>query len=331
MKNLHFIAMGLCAATFLSGCDQKSDSTSSGNPGAKRLHLAFVANSPGEYWAIVNLGCNIAAQQLGDVDLDFRYPNETTVEAQQIIVSNLLAAGVDGIAISPINPDKQTEFLNGIAAKTLLVCADSDAAGSKRVGYIGTDNVAAGTQAAEMIKQALPEGGKIAVFVGYSGAQNTKDRIQGIKSGLSGSKIQIVEIMEDGQQSPAAGENVAKTLAKHTDLAGVIGLSGYHGPALLKALREAGKVGQVKIVCFDDNTDTLKAIVAGEIYGTVAQKPFQIGKQTVVQMEKYLRGDKAQLTGGKIFTVSRPLNQENVEHHIAQQRNIAVFLSDKSL
>lgn len=243
MNKINLPLLGLCVAALLTGCEQQSDTVSHSSSGTNRLHLAFVANSPGEYWAVVNLGCDIAAQQLGDVNMDFRYPSATTVEAQQQLVIDLVAAGVDGLAISPINAEKQTEFLNSIAAKTLLVCADSDAAGSKRASYIGTDNVAAGTQAAELIKQALPSGGKIALFVGYSSAQNTKDRVQGIKSGLNGSNIQIAESIEDGQQSSVAGDNVAKALAKTPDLAGLVGISGYHGPALLKALRAAGKVG----------------------------------------------------------------------------------------
>lgn len=322
------LAVGVTAC-FL-GCDSKN-SNPGGNTAAKRLHIAFVANSPGEYWTIVNLGCDIAAQQLGEVDVSFRFPSAATVEEQQRIVNSLLAAGVDGIAISPIDAEKQTEFLNGVAAKTLLVCADSDASKSKRVSYIGTDNVAAGTQAADLIKAALPAGGKIAIFVGHAAAQNTQDRVQGLRAGLAGSKIEIVETMEDGQKSTVAGENVGKVLAKHADLAGVIGVSGYHGPALLRSLRDGGKAGKVKIVCFDDNNDTLEAIVAGDIYGTIAQKPFQVGKQTVVYMHQHLRGDKTQLAKPQIFTPSRALTQENVAHHIAQQKNISTYLKDTSV
>lgn len=323
------IIVALCVMALVQGCDHTTGSATTPSPAEKKLHLAFVANSPGEYWAIVNLGCDIAAQQLGDVDLDFRFPTEATVEAQQEILTKLVAAGVDGIAISPIDADKQTEFLNSIAAKTLLVCADSDAEKSRRVSYIGTDNVVAGNQAAALIKAALPEGGKIALFVGYTAAQNTKDRIQGIRAGLTGSNIQIIDMLEDGQKSAGAEKNVGAALAKHPDLAGVVGISGYHGPALLTALREAGKVGQVKIVCFDDNTDTLAGIVAGEIHGTIAQRPFQIGKQAIIHMDKYLRGDKTQLADAKIFTTSRALTKENVGDFIAERKGIAFYLKDE--
>ena len=92
----------------------------------------------------------------------------------------LVASGVDGIAISPIDTSKQKDFLNQIAAKTLLVCVDSDVPASKRAGFIGTDNVAAGRQAADLLKAALPKGGKVVLCVGYPNAQNAKDRLRGI-------------------------------------------------------------------------------------------------------------------------------------------------------
>jgi ribose transport system substrate-binding protein len=264
------------------------------------------------------------------VDVDFRFPAEPTIEAQQQILNDLIAAGVDGIAVSPIDPEKQTEFLNQIASKTLLVCADSDASKSKRVSYIGTDNVSAGRQAADLIKEALPAGGKIALFVGYAQAQNTVDRIQGIRAGLAGSNLEIAGTFEDGQKSAVAAQNARAALAKYPDLAGVIGIAGYHGPELLLAVRDAGQTGKVKIVCFDDNSDTLAGITAGAIHGTIAQKPFHIGKQSVVQLSQALRNPQTPPAGTNLFIESRALTQTNVEHYIAQQRNIAFYLKDKS-
>jgi ribose transport system substrate-binding protein len=328
-KRLVLLGLAFSAATLLPGCGNKADQAAP-ETSQKRLHLAFVANSPGEYWSIVNLGCSIAAQQSGAVDVDFRYPVAPTIEAQQQILNDLIAAGVDGIAISPIDAEKQTEFLNQIAAKTLLICADSDAGKSKRVSYIGTDNVAAGRQAADLIKEALPAGGKIALLVGYAQAQNTMDRVQGIRAGLAGSNIEIVASLEDGQKSAGAGQNTRAALAKHPDLAGVVGISGYHGPELLLALRDAGQVGKVKIVCFDDNSDTLAGIVAGEIHGTIAQKPFHIGKQTVAHLSQSLRSNQTPVTGTNLFIESRALTKTNIEHYIAQQRNISFYLKDKN-
>ena len=76
-------------------------------------------------------------------------------------------------------------------------------------------------------------------------------------------------------------------------------------------MRGAGRAGQVKIVCFDEDSDTLAGIAAGDIYGTIVQKPFSIGRQTVIWMEKSLHGDKSQ-TGGKFFIPTQTVTKENV-------------------
>ncbi|MFZ0828259.1 MAG: substrate-binding domain-containing protein [Verrucomicrobiia bacterium] len=322
MKTLHLCILALCGMTLLQGCGNKNSGTAN-DAAPKKLRLAFVGNSSNDFWSIVQLGCNNAARQLGDVDLDLRVPPNRTAEAQQEIVSDLVASGVDGIAISPIDADNQTDFLNHIATNTLLVCADSDAEKSKRTCYIGTDNVAAGKQAAELLKAALPQGGKIILFIGYPNAQNTKDRIQGIQNGLAGSNIQIIDTIPDGTKSDLAGINAQDALAKHPELAGMVGLYSYHGPAILAAVRTTGKAGQVKIVCFDEDSDTLAGIAAGDIYGSIVQKPYDIGRQAIIRMDKYLRGDKAQLSDGKILVPALAVTKENVA---AFQASLKVIL-----
>ena len=129
--------------------------------------------------------------------MDFKIPADATAASQQQILNDLVARQrKDGIAVSPIDPANQTDFLNTIASKTLLICHDSDAPASKRVCYIGTDNMAAGVEAGKLIKEALPNGGKIMLFVGKRDAQNAKDRYEGIQAGeLKGSNIPWKSLM----------------------------------------------------------------------------------------------------------------------------------------
>ena len=86
---------------------------------------------------------------------------------------------------------------------------------------------------------------------------------------------------------------------KYPDVACLVGLWSYNGPAILNAVRSAGKAGKVKIVCFDEEDETLAGVAAGDIYGTVVQQPYEFGKQAITQMAKYLGGDKDALAGGK--------------------------------
>jgi ribose transport system substrate-binding protein len=315
------LMLALCFSVWLQGCDANSNGSA-----PKKLHLVFVANTPNDFWSIVQLGCNAATRESTNVDLDFRFPTSPTVEAQQELLNSLVASGVDGIAVSPIDAESQTEFLNGIAAKTLLVCADSDAEKSKRVCYIGTDNVTAGKQAADLLKAALPNGGKVVLFVSYMNAENTRDRIQGIQAGLAGSNIQIVDTLADGAKSSVAQKNAEDALAKYPDVSAVGCLNGYQGPAILTAVRGAGKAGQVKIVCFEGYSDTLDGIAAGEVFGTVVQTPYNFGYQTISRMAKYLSGDKTQLSEGKILLPTRTLTKDKIADFQASRKALLLNL-----
>jgi ribose transport system substrate-binding protein len=316
MKAIQIFSMMLCLGALATGCGKQAAADHSGGgtaaAPAKKLKLAFVSNNAANFWTIARSGCDDAAQALGDVTVDFRIPATGSAAEQQQILNDLVAAGVDGIAVSPIDPKNQIDFLNNIAAQTLLICCDSDAAESKRVCYIGTDNEAAGEQAGQLIKEALPDGGKIMLFVGFLDAQNAKDRIGGIKQALAGSKVEIVDIRTDDADHVRAQKNAEDALVKNPDLNALVGLYSYNGPAILNAVRGAGKAGQVKIVCFDEDADTLAGVASGDIYGTVVQQPYEFGKQAITRMDKYVHGDKTQLAGGKMYVPTQALKKDTV-------------------
>jgi ribose transport system substrate-binding protein len=322
MHKNYLLALAVCAVTLFAGCG-KTDTTTTA-PGAdasgKKLKLAFVSNNAANFWTIARSGCLDAQTALGDVSVDFRIPSTGSAAEQQQILNDLVSAGFDGIAVSPINPSNQTDFLNKIASQALLICADSDAPDSKRVCYIGTDNEKAGEQAGGLIKEALPNGGKIMLFVGYLDAQNAKDRIAGIKKVLDGSNISIIDIRTDDTDPVRAQKNAEDTLVKYSDVAALVGLYSYNGPAIANALRSAGKVGQVKSVCFDG--DCVPDVASGVIYGTVVQQPYEFGKQAITRMDKYLRGDKSQLADGKVIVPTIAIKQADAADFIAQQNKL---------
>lgn len=306
MKTRTFrILLAASLAFTLAGCGEKSGS-------AKKLKLAFVSNNAATFWTIARSGCEAAEKELGNVEVDFKIPSTGGAAEQQQILDDLLAKGVDGIAVSPIDPANQTAFLNKIASQTLLICHDSDAPDSKRVCYIGTDNFAAGVEAGKLIKEALPAGGKIMVFVGATDAENAKQRFGGIKKELEGSKVEVIDVRTDDTDPVRAQKNAEDTLVKYPDIAGLVGLYNYNGPAILNAVRGANKQGKVKIVCFDENEETLDGVASGEIYGTVVQQPFEFGKQAILQMARRLGGDQTALAGGKQIIPTRSLKKDDI-------------------
>lgn len=307
------IAIALFTLSFLTSCQPKSN-TANSNASGKKFRLAFVTNNASDFWTIARKGTEKAAAEIPGIQVEFRINPDNTAAEQQHIVEDLLAKGVDGIAISPIDPQNQTPMLNRAASQALVVTQDSDAPNSNRSVYIGTDNVAAGRQAGEMIKEALPQGGKIMVFVGSLDAANARERYQGIKEVLQGSNIQIIDVRTDGADRARAKSNVADTLVSQPDVACLVGLWSYNGPAIVGAAKDAGKIGKVKIVAFDEEDETLNGIKDGAIYGTVVQQPFEFGYQSMAVMAKILGGDKSVIPASKqIIVPTIAIKKEQVE------------------
>jgi ribose transport system substrate-binding protein len=295
----------------LSGC--RSGETTDADS-AKTIKLAFVTNNSADFWTIARRGVEKADAELTDVEVEFRLVPPPEGAEQQRIVDDLLVKGVDGIAISPVDPQNQTQMLNTAAKQALVFTQDSDAPHTDRACYIGTDNVAAGRQAGQLIREAIPEGGSIMLFVGKLDAQNAKERIQGIRETLAGSSIKVIDVRTDDGDAVRAKANAADTLVRYPDIKGLVGLWSYNGPAILNAVREARREGQVRIVTFDEADETLAGIKEGAIHATVVQQPFEFGYQSVMRMAQAVRGDRSFIPESKqIIVPTLVVNRANVE------------------
>ena len=310
----------------LSGCNSGTSTTTtattdangttvaSGAEGGKALKLAFVTNNASDYWTVARKGVEKADAELPNVSVEVQLPGQGTAAEQTQLVNDLLAKGIDGMAISPVDPANQTDLLDKAADQILVFTQDSDAPKSKRTCYIGTDNIAAGRQAGELLKKALPNGGKVMAFVGKIDAQNAADRYKGVEEAIKGTDIQILDVRTDDTDRAKAKANVSDALVKYPDLAACIGLWSYNGPAILSAVKDANKVGKVKIVCFDEEDDTLAGVKSGAIEATVVQQPFEFGYQSIINMNKYINGDKSVVPeSGQIYVPTKAITKETVD------------------
>jgi ribose transport system substrate-binding protein len=279
--------------------------------------VAFITNSTSDFWQVARKGCEKADAELSDVNVVFKTTNTGAIEEQNGLIRQALDRDeADAIAISPVDPATQKKVINDAAKRALVMTQDSDAPDTDRALYLGADNRAAGRQAGELIKQALPQGGKIMVFVGKREVQNAQERFAGLKESLQGSKVVIIDLLTDDANSSNARDNAYQTLKKYPDIAGMVGLWSYNGPAIVQALRPEAKLGTVKIVCFDDEPETLAAIKEGAIFGTVAQQPFEYGYQAIKTAAQILKGDRSAIPGNKtIFIPTVVIQRNNVDEY----------------
>jgi ribose transport system substrate-binding protein len=360
-------SLALLLVSLLSGCGKSTDDASSASSSDLRviqdsdsavessgeatsdqspIQIAFVTNQIADFWKLAAAGCRDAERDLSGITVEVRMPTQATAAEQKRIVEDLMSSGVQGFAISPVDPSNQTQFLNSVAAKCDLITHDSDAPESDRIMYIGMDNYAAGKQAGELVANALPDGGQVMLFIGRLEQDNSKYRRQGVIDVLMGrtdrsqdyyrdnpdaldpvdgeiknDKYTVLGTITDQGKPEVAQAKAEDALNSYPGINAMVGLFEYNPPACYKALEKAGKLGQVKLIGFDENDVTLQAIKDGNCEGTVVQNPYEYGYQSV----RVLRGLKMSepdivLESRYLDIPPRTITKENVDAFWADLR-----------
>ena len=320
MKFYRFLGAGLAAFAMLL-------ITSCNDPSEAKKRYAFVTNGVADFWTIGETGAHAAATELG-VEVSVLMPGG--IPEQKQMLEDLISRGFDGIAVSPIDPANQTEIIDQVAEATHLITHDSDAPESKRLVYIGMDNYTAGRMGGQLVKEALPEGGSIMIMIGRIEQDNAKRRRQGLIDELMGrpedptrydppgTKIEgnnfvILDTLTDQFDRAKAKANAEDTLSRYPDVSAMVGLFAYNPPAILQALEQAGKLNQVKVIAFDEDTETLAGIQNGTVHGTIVQNPYMYGYKSVEVLKAIDDGDMSVIPEDKFINFpGRQIRKDNV-------------------
>ncbi|XXX72093.1 sugar-binding protein [Sorangium sp. So ce134] len=326
---LAFAAFAMLSMAWIAGCDQGGggEVANSGNGDgnakgaqdtAKVVKLAFVTSGSSEFWKIALAGVKKYEQE-AKIQVDVKMPPNSTPEEQNQILESLASQGYDAIGVTALAPNDQVAVLNKVAEKSKLITFDSDAPKSNRLLYIGTNNYEAGKALGNEIVKLLPNGGKMAVFVGMFAVDNATQRLKGIQDAVSPHNIQIVDKREDNGDRAKARANVEDIINAHPDLNVATGLWSYNGPAIIAAVEALGKKGKVIPAVFDEEDATLSGIESGTVACTVVQKPFQFGYLTSKWMhELATKGDAA-------LAAIPPSKMVDTGVDVIDKQNVAAF------
>lgn len=318
--------------TLSLGACNKPAATEGGAPaptGAEKpKKVAFVTNGVASFWTIASAGVKAASRDL-KIDAQTLMPAEG-ISDQKRMIEDLLTRGIDGIALSPIDPTNQTELINTAAKKTKVITHDSDAPQSERLLYIGMDNYKAGRMCGELVRDAMPAGGTIMIFIGRLEQDNAKRRRQGVidavlgrpddsnhfdetSAVLEGNGFKILGTLTDQFDRAKGKANAEDALAKYPDIGCMVGLFAYNPPLILEALSQSNKLGTVKLVAFDEDDATLDGIEKGTVFGTVVQDPYMYGYKSIEVLSGLLNGKAAAVGSEKFLDIpARKIRKENV-------------------
>ncbi len=314
MRKMNWIVAAVVAAGLMMVSPGQAETkiTKASDPSA--LKLAFVTNNASEFWKIAAAGVHKYEKEAG-VQVDIKLPTTGKTDEQNRILETLSSQGYNGIAVSVITPKDQVRNINKAAKATNLICFDSDCPKSNRILYIGTNNFEAGKTLGAQIVKMLPNGGKIAVFVGSLSADNAAQRLAGIVDAIKGHNIDVIAKKEDGTDKGKARANVEDVINAYSDVNLLCGLWSYNGPAISAAIEASGKKGKIVAAVFDEEQGTLDGIKKGTINCTCVQKPFQFGYLARKWMtDLAVQGDALQLPpNNNVDTGVNVITKDNVE------------------
>ena len=330
VRTLTIVAL-LAVVLAPSGCRKAENDTPQNAQGAAgdKPQFAYVTNAVASFWSIAAVGAKTAGEDLG-VDVTVIMPNGLTDQTRKL--EDLITRGVDGVAVSPINAENQVDILNKVAKASIMITQDSDAPKSNRLAYVGMDNYDAGLKCGQLVRDVLPEGGTVMLFIGRLDQHNAKLRRQGCIDAIlqrtpdaerrdpvgaavssEDGKYQVLGTLTDQFDRSKAKANVEDTLTRHPDISAMVGLFVHNPPAILEALERTGKTGKVHVIGFDEDEATLQAIQDGKAVGTVVQDPYQYGYESIRLLAGLHRdGDSALPPNAFIDVPPRVIDNENL-------------------
>ena len=236
-----------------------------------QLYIQVSALGGLDYFYDHMLGCEMAGKELG-VRTEYVGPADYDMNAMIAAFEQAIAKKPNGIVVVGFEDTLVPIVDKAIEEGIPVVTVDADLPTSKRLSFVGTGNYTAGFTGGMYLAETLGGKGKVALMT-KPGQSNLEERIRGYQEALATfPEIEVVQIA-DTQSDPIVAAQAAGTLLqKFPDLAGIACVEAAGGSGATTAVKEAGKVGQVKIISMDRGEDVLNDIEAGVITASVAQQ-----------------------------------------------------------
>jgi ribose transport system substrate-binding protein len=285
MKAIKNVAMSVLALAILfasGGCGKHSNS---------EVYYMIVTHTSLSYWQTAAAGFNKAAAQY-KVKARVVGPENYNPQAELTALREAIAAKPAGILISVSEVTVlQAEIDAAVKAGIPVITFDSDAEGSRRLFFIGTNNLESGRLGGQRVIQKLGGKGNV-VFFTMPGQPNLEERLKGFKEAFATRPdihiMNVVDMKGDARYAfDWAQESLALTGDKKVDA--FVCLDSSSGKAVADALKRSNVTDRL-MVAWDVDTDTLNSIKDGTIDSTIAQKPFTmayIGLKALDEVHHY--------------------------------------------
>jgi ribose transport system substrate-binding protein len=256
----------------------------------RRVRIGVSEKNRDPYWALVNRGLHDAASRCG-AEVVILAPADEDVDAQVAQIHELLAKGVDALAVVATQPDRVGSAIDAaVAAGVPVMCFDLDAPASRRLAYVGTEGYETlGRHAARTMSTRLAPASKVLVQVGSRHATGALGKAAGFRDEIEAQGHAVVEVTYDDHDPQRAQAQAATAIARHPTLGGMFGVYGYHPAAQAAAIAAAGPPSPPVIVGFDLLPETVHGLRIGTIAATLWIQEYAFGYYAAAMLNYVVR------------------------------------------
>jgi ribose transport system substrate-binding protein len=301
-------------ALAIAACGGGDNGGGGGGGKQQSYKMTLIAGVKGdEFYITMNCGAQAEARKLG-VRLDFQGPDQFDASLQTPVVNGVAARKPDAVLIAPTDTKAMFVPIKQLAdngAKVVLVDTTLDQP-QVAVSEIASDNEGGGKAAADTLAKLIGGKGKVFVVNVKPGISTTDLRAKGFADEAKKLGLQYLGQDFSQDQPDKAAAIIKGQLAKNPDLKGVFATNLFSAEGTASGLREAGKLGKVKIIGFDAGPKQVKDLQDGLVQGLIAQRPAQIGAEGVRQAVNALQDKPVKK---KIGTGFIPITKDNLNQN----------------
>ncbi|WP_332685803.1 sugar ABC transporter substrate-binding protein [Devosia sp.] len=262
------------------------------------IKIGFITKFPVEFFSTMENAAKAYAETNPGVDIIYgQGASGTDIEGQIALIESMVTQGVQGIAITPVDPTVAPALQNAVDAGIKVVLMDNDIPDwTGKTALATTDNYNAGRIAGEYLKTVLKDGDTLGILEGVPGVPALDDRVTGMLKGLAGGpSIEIVGKNSTNCTQELGVSAAEDLLTANPDLKAIYAACGPPAVGASQAIANAGIANDaIVLVGFDACCGELDKIVSGQEDATVAQYPAKMGELGVDTLVRAIRGDEVQ-------------------------------------
>lgn len=275
---------------------------------AEEMRIALVVKALGiGFFEAAAKGAEEAAKELGDVEIIYTGPTDTTAEGQIEVINSLIAQKVDAIAISANDTDALVPTLKKAMDRGITVISwDSGVAEDGRQAHLNpSSNPLIGNMIIKLAADNLPDGGKVALLSATTTSTNQNIWMEEMNKVLGNYKgIEVVSTVYGDDLADKSYREAQGLMQSFPDLDAIIAPTSVGIVAAAQAVADAGKIGKVNVTGLGLPSEMAGAIESGASKSFAIWNPIDLG-YSATMMAYQLATEKAKAEPGAMISIGR--------------------------